>query len=69
MTTTESIKAGPADARELTERIREAAETVRELVLEAHDRNAWEALGYDSWQDYVGVELHLEPPETVSATA
>jgi hypothetical protein len=69
MTTTESTETDPADARELTERIREAAETVYELVLEAHDRNVWEALGYGSWQDYVGVELHLEPPETVSATA
>ncbi|WP_280265247.1 hypothetical protein [Nocardia wallacei] len=42
----------PADARDLTDRIRVGAEAVWELVKQAYVSRAWSILGYDSWDDY-----------------
>jgi hypothetical protein len=49
-------------ARELTERIRAAAHTAHRLcslLVEAHERRAWLALGYPTWAEYVGAEFRL----------
>jgi hypothetical protein len=49
-------------ARELTERIRAAACTahrVCSLLVEAHERRAWSALGYHTWSDYIRAEFRL----------
>jgi hypothetical protein len=32
---------------------------VHQLILEAHDRKAWQALGYPTWQQYVKKEFNL----------
>lgn len=48
-----------ADATALTQRIRTAAEGVRDMLLEAHDRQAWKALGYNSWSAYVRGEFDM----------
>lgn len=42
----------PADARDLTDRIRVGVEAVWELVKHAYVTRAWSLLGYDSWDDY-----------------
>jgi hypothetical protein len=50
------------DARDLTERIRAAACTanrVCSLLVEAHERRAWSALGYLTWSDYIRAEFRL----------
>lgn len=43
------------DADELTDRVRRAAEQTWALLVDAHDRGAWAALGHASWDDYVTV--------------
>jgi len=48
-----------AAARELTERIRNATQQVCMLLLEAHARRAWIALGYKSWERYVHSEFGI----------
>lgn len=48
-----------AAARDLTERIRRTAERLWELLLEAHERHAWVALGYRTWADYVRAEFDM----------
>jgi hypothetical protein len=48
-----------AGARDLTERIRLATRHVCTLLMEAHDRRAWLALGYRSWEQYVKREFGL----------
>jgi hypothetical protein len=48
-----------AAATALTQRIRTAVEGVRDMLLEAHDRQAWMALGYNSWSAYVRGELDM----------
>jgi hypothetical protein len=47
------------EARALTDRIKVAARDLSRLLLEAHDRRAWTALGYATWTEYVGEELGL----------
>lgn len=47
------------EARDLTERIKQHAETLWALLLEAHDRQAWKALGYSRWEDYVRTEFDM----------
>jgi hypothetical protein len=49
----------PAEALSLTERIRSTSRQMCLLLLEAHERRAWLALGYQSWRRYVGDELQL----------
>lgn len=46
-------------ARQLTDRIRDAAGQLWSLLAEAHDRRAWAALGYDSFREYVETELQM----------
>jgi hypothetical protein len=46
-------------ARQLTERIRSAARRTCLLLLEAHQRRAWLALGYRSWEQYVRREFDM----------
>jgi hypothetical protein len=49
-------------ARDLTERIRRAANTAHglcSLLVEAHERRAWVALGYPTWSDYIRAEFRL----------
>jgi hypothetical protein len=48
-----------AEARELTEAIRENVVTTSELLLEAHDRQAWRVLGYRSWSEYLATEFDV----------
>lgn len=47
------------EARDLTERIKAHAETLWALLLEAHERRAWKALGYETWNDYVAGEFAM----------
>lgn len=49
----------PEEARQLTDEIRNAAEQVWELLVAAHDRQAWSALGYATWADYVRTEFDM----------
>jgi hypothetical protein len=46
-------------ARALTDEIRESADHVCRLLVEAHSRRAWSALGYGSWEEYVRTEFGL----------
>lgn len=46
-------------ARELTDRIKGAAEQLWSLLLEAHERGAWAALGYECWRDYAQAEFGM----------
>lgn len=48
-----------AEARLLTDRIRGTAESLMRDVAEAHDRRAWAALGYRSWDAYTDAEFHM----------
>lgn len=58
--TGEIIAACSADeARDLTDRIKSHAESLWSLLLEAHDRQAWRALGYGSWRDYAQTEFGM----------
>lgn len=47
------------EARILTDEIRSSANRLWVLVSVAHDRGAWRALGYETWKEYVTVELGL----------
>lgn len=49
----------PDEARRLTDEIKGAAERVWSLLVEAHDREAWAALGYGSWRDYATTEFGM----------
>ena len=59
---TVTVATGPmteADARELTERIRRTQDDWCRLVYEAHEREAWRAMGYKGWLEYVYAELPM----------
>src|SRR5687768_8036370 len=47
------------EARALTDRIKDAADQLWTLLLEAHEGRAWEALGYTSWRDYAKSEFGI----------
>lgn len=47
------------EARALTFQIQRTSARLWLLVTEAHDRKAHQALGYDTWADYVRVELKM----------
>src|SRR5262245_34056799 len=54
--------AGPMTAeraKALTEKIRTAVDNLWELLVEAHEKEAWRALGYNAWASYVETEFHL----------
>jgi hypothetical protein len=46
-------------ARDLTDRINSSSEDLAGMLKRAHDENAWQALGYDSWPKYVAGEIKL----------
>lgn len=46
-------------ARVLTDRIRRRAEDLWADLVEAHDRRAWQALGYSSWREYAQTEFGM----------
>ena len=46
-------------ARELTERIKTTATRLWELLAEAHEGQAWQALGYESWKAYIQAEFDM----------
>lgn len=48
-----------AAARKLTDRIAMATGMLWQMIAEAHDREAWRALGYDTWAAYVAVEFEI----------
>jgi hypothetical protein len=48
---------GADEARALTEEIRGAADRLWELLYRAWEGRAFEALGYQRWEDYVGTEF------------
>lgn len=47
------------EARNLTTQIQRTSARLWLLVTEAHDRKAHQALGYDTWADYVRAELSM----------
>ncbi len=47
------------EAAELTRRIKSSFRQLGVLLLEAHDKHAWSALGYLSWERYVRAEFGL----------
>lgn len=47
------------EARELTDRIKASVEQTWSLLLQAHERRAWAALGYQTWNDYVAGEFAM----------
>ena len=48
-----------AQARKLTDRIKTAADQLWSLLLEAHEGKAWKALGYKTWEAYIGAEFDM----------
>lgn len=46
-----------ADAQALTDRIRAAVDGLGSLVERAYDQKAWKAMGYATWEAYVGKEF------------
>jgi hypothetical protein len=60
-----STKRRPAltetEARDLTIEIQRTSVRLWLLVTEAHDRQAHDALGYDTWDDYVRAEFKMSP--------
>ena len=47
----------PGAARTLTDNIKTVGEELGEMLLEAHDGEAWRALGYKSWKAYIEAEF------------
>ena len=54
-----SIGMTEEEARSLTNRIKGTTEQLWSLLLEAHDRQAWQALGYISWREYAKNEFGM----------
>lgn len=48
-----------AEAQVLTDRIRQNVDQLWALLLDAHDRRAWKAMGYQTWGEYVGAEFAM----------
>ena len=46
-------------ARDLTDRIKVAAQDLAEMLHRAHEGRAWEALGYASWKEYCTAEFQM----------
>lgn len=47
------------EARSLTDDIKGKAESLWSLLLTAHDRKAWKALGYENWDTYIRSEFAM----------
>lgn len=59
--TGELLQACTADeARDLTERMRSHRDELWRLAIESHDRQAWKALGYPSWREYIEAEVGVK---------
>lgn len=43
----------------LTGKIKTASDSLWSLLLEAHDGKAWQAMGYASWEAYIGAEFDM----------
>lgn len=56
-TTAAPLTAG--EARVITDTIKEHTTAVWNLLIEAHERQAWKALGYSTWAAYVSNEFNL----------
>jgi len=63
-TSCSAVRLDQTAARALTERIKKTARAVSLLLLEAHERQAWLALGYHSWEQYVRHEFELSRPRS-----
>ncbi|GHA13529.1 hypothetical protein GCM10007989_05160 [Devosia pacifica] len=48
-----------SDAQILTDQIRVAVDQLWELLLEAHERQAWKAMGYPTWDAYIAGEFNM----------
>lgn len=59
MSATLTTQMDKADATVLTQRIRTAVDGLWDMLLEAHDRKAWKALGYKTWEAYVKGEFDM----------
>lgn len=59
MATDVAVVLSQSQARALTYRIRKAGDEFAALLLEAHDGEAWRALGYESWTAYVEAEFEF----------
>jgi hypothetical protein len=46
-------------ARELTDRIKAATDDLYDMLWQAHQGQAWKALGYTSWSDYCENEFQM----------
>lgn len=57
--TGEIVACSPDEAREITDRIRNVTSDLWALLAEAHDRQAWRALGYESFKAYVHAEFAM----------
>lgn len=56
------IKSSPmshTEARQITDQINQKSNELWSLLKEAHERNAWEALGYKNWRDYAIAEFNV----------
>lgn len=47
------------EAQAITDRIRKAVDGLWSLLLEAHERKAWKALGYATWEAYIKAEFDM----------
>ena len=54
---TEIALLGATEARELTDRMKTGVAVMSELIKEAYQGRAWDALGYTSWDEYVTREF------------
>lgn len=52
-----SVVVTASEARTLTDAIKRSANQLWALLLEAHDKRAWVALGYPSWREYAKAEF------------
>lgn len=56
---TDIILLTPGAARTLTDNIKELGDELGAMLLEAHDGEAWRALGYKSWKAYIEAEFEF----------
>lgn len=57
--TTISAPLADHEARDLTDRISQAADDLWALLLEAYEGRAWAALGYRTWEEYTSTEFGM----------
>lgn len=48
-------------AKKITKQIKDSFGTTLDLLVQAHDREAWRALGYSSWGAYTAAEFDFSP--------